>query len=161
MEFSIQSLIVPYVSLVNLRPTIFPDLKATNDQKDYLLQNALILNGFFDNSQDLLANIGISYYTIKDYFKNQGFLIIDDPDYKIRKDIISFIHEHFDGIEIKLPLNQNMSYNDAMIIQSLDDFYNTEKILNTAYYLAKKYAKTNFDTVTFNFDVSQTVGFSS
>ena len=159
MNFMIQDLIHPYVQLQNLKPVLFPDCHISDSSKRYAL-NALVLNVFFDDPDDMLSNIDLEYYTLRAYLQKQDFIIIPDKNYFQLKNVMTFINQKFKSWEMKIPLNQSFSYNEDKIIQHYDDLFNVDKIVNTSLYLAKKFCKTNFDTVTFNYEIASSVGLS-
>jgi len=156
MRFMIQDLIHPYVQLQNFKPVIFPECQISDSSKQYAL-NVMILNVFFDNPKDLLDNLDLEYYTLKTYLQQQNFIIVEDSDYKRLKEAQMYIHQKFSKWEMKIPL-AHVTYNQAKIIQTYEDLFDSEKIIHTALYLIKRFCRTNFDTIELHYETCTSVG---
>jgi hypothetical protein len=130
--FFVQDFIRPYMSFRNLSSKCFPDLNLPDDVKQFVTQY-LVLNCFFDNSKHLLENLGIAYFTVKQYFIHKHpFFIVDDPDGEKRASIISYIRSHFQTLNLCVPLSINQP---SDIIQNLNDFFDDTKVINTCIFL--------------------------
>jgi len=157
MRYFVQTLIHPYVHLENLQVELFQELDLDHRIKQHIL-NFLVLNVWFDNFEKQIVDLGLAYYTIRQYFENNDdFIIINDPEFTLRKEALTHINRFFPSLELKIPFYIQSPPKDR-IIQSFEDFKDGSKILNTALYLTLKYCKPNLQTVDYNFIQVKQVG---
>jgi len=158
LSYFVQEFIHPYVGLNNFQPELLPDLEITPEDKEYLKQY-LLFNVFFHNYEDQWKNLGLAYFTARNYFEsNDDFIIVDDPDRSLYVKAITFINENFSGLQLRIPLVYEIP-SKQLIISSYEDIFDKSKVYNTVVYLLLKYAKMNIPTVTFDVQQSETVGF--
>jgi hypothetical protein len=157
MTYFIQDLIHPYAYLDDLRIDLFKDLNIDTDLKLQAL-DYLVLNVWFDFPEKQVVNLGLAYYTLRQYFQeNEDFLVIDDPNFSLREEVLANISQMFPSLQLKIPFLIE-SPPKEQIIQSIDDFQNGTKILNTALYLTLKYCRPNLDSINCDFGQIQSVG---
>ena len=157
MKYFVQSLIHPYAYLDNLEIELFKGLNLDYDTKQQAL-NFLVLNVWFDNFEKQIVDLGLAYYTVKQYFENNDdFIIVVDPEFTLREEALAHITRFFPSLELKIPFYTKSPPKDR-IIQSFEDFKDGSKILNTALYLTLKYCKPNLQTIACNFEQVKQVG---
>ena len=157
-SYFVQPFMYPFASLENLHTKFLKDLEITDSDKQYLT-NFLILNVFFDSYNDLWKNLGMSYFTIRDYFKsNSDFIIVKDETRNLYLKAKTFIDNVFRSFILKIPVINPLP-DKRLVVSSYDDLFDKNKVLNTAIYLSLKYAKPNSDSISFDIIIPTSVGF--
>jgi hypothetical protein len=142
--FFIQDLIHPYRSFQSLSTECFPDLSLPSETKDYILQ-FLVLNCFFDIPKTLLQNLGMAYFTVKQYFINKDhFLVIDDPNGEKLTDIVTHIREQYRNFNLQVPFTITQPTN---IVQKYEDLFDNIKFINTCIFLVRQLCNIDVDTI--------------
>jgi len=91
-QYFIQPFIYPLTSMQNFKPVFLKDLQITDNDKRYIL-NFIILNVFFESYDDLWKNLGMSYFTVRNYFEsNPDFIIVKDSDRSLYLKARTFIN---------------------------------------------------------------------